>query len=51
MELAPTSADIPFYIASIYANSNELTKAKEYAEISLSKNANNKRAKELKANI
>ena len=30
MELAPTNSDIPFYIASIYVNVNEITKAKEY---------------------
>ncbi|MBQ8887455.1 MAG: tetratricopeptide repeat protein [Candidatus Gastranaerophilales bacterium] len=47
MELAPENSDIPFYIASIYVNVNEIVKAKEYAEISLSKNKNNSQAKEL----
>ena len=47
MELAPENSDIPFYIASIYINVNEINKAKEYAEISLSKNKNHSQSKEL----
>lgn len=47
MELAPDNSDIPFYIASIYVNVNEVERAKEYVEIALSKNKSNSQAQEL----
>ncbi len=47
MELNPKNSDIPFYIASIYANSNDLTNAKQYVDIALAQNPSNKQAKEL----
>lgn len=47
MALAPKNADIPFYIASIYANKNDLVNAKKYIESSLSINPNNIQAKDL----
>jgi len=47
LELAPNNDDIAFYIASIYANMNDFVKAKEYINISLSKNSLNVQAKEL----
>ena len=48
MELAPKNPDIPYYIASLYANSDDLANAKKYNDIALSNNPNNKQAKELK---
>lgn len=47
MELAPKNDELPFYIASIYANDNDFENAKQYIEISLSKNSFNKQSKEL----
>ena len=47
MALAPENSDIPFYIASIFVNVNEIEKAKEYVEIALSKNKLNSQAQEL----
>ncbi len=47
MELAPNNDELPFYIASIYANINDFENAKQYIEISLSKNSFNKQSKEL----
>ncbi len=47
MEQDSKNSDIPFYIASLYAYSNDLTNAKTYIDLSLSKNPNNKQAKEL----
>ncbi len=51
MELAPTDDELPFYIASIYANDNDFINAKQYIEISLSKNSLNRQAKELQKYI
>ena len=51
MELAPQNSDIPFYIASIYVNENQIEKAKEYVEIALSKNKLNTQAIELQEYI
>ncbi|MCD7879501.1 MAG: tetratricopeptide repeat protein [Candidatus Gastranaerophilales bacterium] len=47
MELDSKNADIPFYIASLYANSGDDEKARQYLEIALSKNPSNSQAKEL----
>lgn len=47
MELDPRNSDLPFYIASIMVNENDLTGAKQYIEIALAKNPNNTNAKEL----
>lgn len=51
MELAPKNDELPFYIASIYANDNDFTNAKQYIEIALSKNSFNRQAKELQKYI
>lgn len=51
MELAPKNDELPFYIASIYANSNDFENSRQYVEIALSKNPMNKQAKELSAYI
>lgn len=51
MELAPKNDELPFYIASIYANSNDFVNAKQYLEIALSKNPLNRQAKELQKYI
>lgn len=51
MELAPKNDELPFYIASIYANSNDFVNAKQYLEIVLSKNPLNRQAKELQKYI
>ena len=47
MELAPNNADIPYYIASIYANMNNWDKAGEFTKIALKKNPMQSQAKEL----
>lgn len=47
MGLDNKNSDLPFYIASIYANNNDLTNAKQYTEIALNKNPNHTKAKEL----
>lgn len=47
MELDPKNADLPYYIASIYVNENDLVNAKQYIEIALAKNPNNTNAKDL----
>lgn len=47
MELSPSNDELPFYIASIYANINDFENAKQYIEISLSKNSFNKQSREL----
>ena len=39
--------EIPFYIASIYANQDDLINAKKYVDLSLSKNPNNSKSKDL----
>ena len=41
------NADLPYYIASIYANNNDLEHSKQYVEIALSKNPVHAKAKEL----
>ena len=51
MELDNKNDEIPFYIASIYANNNDFDNAKQYIEISLNKNPSNKQAKELSSYI
>ncbi len=51
MELAPKNDELPFYIASIYANDNDFDNAKQYIEISLSKNSLNRQARELQKYI
>lgn len=47
MELDNKNADIPFYVASLYINSNDMNNAKEYLSKSLTLNPLNKQAKEL----
>lgn len=47
MHLDNKNSDLPYYIASIYANNNDLNNAKQYIEMSLSKNPANTKAKEL----
>lgn len=47
MELDSKNDEIPFYIASIYANANDFVNAKQYTDIALSKNPSNSQAKEL----
>lgn len=42
-----SNSDIPFYIASIYANMNNLEQAKQYADMAISKNPANSKAMEL----
>lgn len=48
MELSPANSEIPFYIASLYTNINDLENAKTYIEIVLAKNPTNQKALELK---
>lgn len=47
MELDSKNSDIPFYIASLYAYSDDLNNAKKYLDMTLQKNPNNKQAKDL----
>ena len=47
MELDPKNSDLPYYIASIYVNDNDIQNAKQYIEITLSKNPMHKQAQEL----
>ncbi len=47
MSLDNKNDEIPFYIASIYVNSNDLENAKNYLDKSISLNPNNKQAKDL----
>ncbi len=47
MELDSKNSDIPYYIASLFADSNNFEQAKVYANISLSKNPANTQAKEI----
>lgn len=47
MDLDNTNDEIPFYIASIYVNSNDLVNAKTFLDKSITINPNNKQAKDL----
>ncbi len=47
MEIDTKNGDIPFYIASIYVNMNDLENAQKYITASLAINPNNKQVKEL----
>ena len=47
MELDTKNADIPYYIATIYANEDDITNADTYIKMALSKNSNHSKAKEL----
>jgi len=47
MSIDKSNSDIPFYIASIYANTDNLEQAKQYADIAISKNPANAKAVEL----
>ena len=47
MDLDSNNSDLPFYIASIYANQNNFKQASNYAQIALTKNPSNTKAKEL----
>lgn len=47
MNIDNKNSDIPYYIASIYANQNDFEKASEYIQASLNKNPLNTKAKEL----
>ncbi|MBQ9246497.1 tetratricopeptide repeat protein [bacterium] len=47
MELDSKNADIPYYIASLYANTDDITNADKYVKIALTKNPSNSQAKEL----
>ena len=47
MHIDNKNAELPYYIATIYANNDDLTNAKQYVEMALGKNPNNAKAKEL----
>ncbi len=47
MELDTKNSDIPYYIASLFADSNNFEQAKVYADMSLAKNPANTKAKEI----
>ncbi len=47
MELDSKNADLPYYIAALYADDNDINSAKTYIEMALSKNPNSTQAKEL----
>ena len=47
MDLDSKNSDIPYYIASIYANQNNFEQANQYIQIALTKNPSNTKAKEL----
>ena len=47
LDLSPKNSDLPFYIASLYVDLNDMTSAKQYAKMSLARNQSNKQAKEL----
>ena len=47
MILDEKNADLPFYIASLYINNNNLVDAKQYAEKAVSLNSSNTKAKEI----
>lgn len=51
MELDSKNSDLPYYIASIYVNENDIQNAKQYIEITLSKNPAHKQAQELAAYV
>ena len=51
MELDSKNSDIPYYIASLYAYADDLTNAQTYLQMSLNKNPNNTKAKELSSFI
>ena len=47
MTIDEKNADLPFYIASLYVNNNNLIDAKQYAEKAISLNSSNDKAKEI----
>ncbi len=47
MELDTKNADLPYYIASLYLNLNDINNAKVYAQTALSLNPSNSQAKEI----
>ena len=51
MSIDNADANIPYYIAAIYANSNDLEKAEQFTKIALNKNPMHSQAKELDAYI